>query len=551
MPSRGVLSSYRVLATPLTGRRAGVVALFVLLERLLTPLAAWLLFRPSVSQTVAASLALGAVFTARSLVQRVHVARTEAELYVRTAEATLAGDVLRTTLVPDADARAELAQGIFHTAQALSSDWPALGGDLVASGLLALVVLGTQSSFVFTVVLALTVVGLGVLMVSRRLLQSAVARAWTAQQRLHEAFLDVLDGALEIVAAGQSAAFLVRMNERATTWGTASLRLATGSLVSGRLPMLAIAGGVAAIGLMAGEHWGAHVSAASMTLLASVTPAFAGVVQGVLALAQAQKWLELVAGVVAGPRTVYGDKTKGFDLLPTTLAFESVSFRYSTDSASPRDALHEVTFTAVSPILALTGPNGSGKSTILRLLVGLGTPQSGRVTVDGIPLSDLPLETWRSRVAFLPQRPYLPPRSDIRTAIRFLAPDATDDAMLAALDRVGLLGPLSLPVDTLSVGQRQRVGLARLLCRDAAICLLDEPDANLDRAGIALVADIVRDLARAGRKVILAAHTPELVEVADHVVTLEQGGVVEGLAPASASTRAATLAQGPRSRAKA
>jgi ATP-binding cassette subfamily C protein CydD len=95
---------------------------------------------------------------------------------------------------------------------------------------------------------------------------------------------------------------------------------------------------------------------------------------------------------------------------------------------------------------------------------------------------------------------------------------------LLSLQRGGR-DPLKVRVDTLSVGERQRIALARLLSRDASLFVLDEPDANLDRAGIALVADVLRELAR-DHGVIFAAHTPELLGVADHVVTLEGGRVV-------------------------
>jgi ABC-type transport system involved in cytochrome bd biosynthesis fused ATPase/permease subunit len=105
--------------------------------------------------------------------------------------------------------------------------------------------------------------------------------------------------------------------------------------------------------------------------------------------------------------------------------------------------------------------------------------------------------------------------------------------MVAALERVAVLpallragsDPLAVPVDTLSIGQRQRIALARALCRDASLYLLDEPDANLDRAGILLVAEMVRELAKA-HWVILAAHTPELLEVADRVIVLDGGEVI-------------------------
>ncbi len=133
----------------------------------------------------------------------------------------------------------------------------------------------------------------------------------------------------------------------------------------------------------------------------------------------------------------------------------------------------------------------------------------------------------------LPQRAYMPPQASIGAGIRFLAPETTDEATLHALERVGLLAslrrsgkdPLAIAIETLSVGERQRLAIARLLCRDAAVYLLDEPDANLDRAGIALCARLVRELSRQAM-VAFAAHTPELIEVADDVVTLDRGRIV-------------------------
>ncbi len=319
------------------------------------------------------------------------------------------------------------------------------------------------------------------------------------------------------------------MAERGRVWAIESVRNATESILSGRLPLVGIGGLVAAVVLVAGSQGRAYlsVSLADVALLASITPAFAGVAQGLVALASNGKWVEMVAGVVTAPRRAHPGGLPPPER-PARIAFEGVSFRY--ESATSGDALREVTFEVSRPVFALSGPNGSGKSTCLRLLLGLGAPHGGRITVDGVPLDDLSLDAWRSRVAFLPQRPYLPPRSDVRTAIRFFAPGATEQAMLRSLDRVGLLAalrrigasPLSVGVDSLSVGQRQRVGLARLLCREASVYLLDEPDANLDRDGIALVGELTRELAR-GSIVVLAAHTKELLDLADEVVALDAG----------------------------
>jgi ABC-type transport system involved in cytochrome bd biosynthesis fused ATPase/permease subunit len=85
--------------------------------------------------------------------------------------------------------------------------------------------------------------------------------------------------------------------------------------------------------------------------------------------------------------------------------------------------------------------------------------------------------------------------------------------------------PLDVLVDTLSAGQRQRVALARFLCRDASLFVLDEPDANLDRAGVTLVAELLLELKTRGI-VVFAAHAEELLRVADTVVALDGGRVV-------------------------
>lgn len=183
--------------------------------------------------------------------------------------------------------------------------------------------------------------------------------------------------------------------------------------------------------------------------------------------------------------------------------------------------LDDVTFhVPIGEFLCLCGPNGAGKSTLLRVLLGLRQPQGGSVTVGGVELGTLDLQKLRRSIAYLPQRPYLGEHyATIRSALRGLDEDASDGAMRAAIDRVGLGNAarsgdvLDVEIGELSAGQRQRLALARVLLHDAAIYLLDEPDANLDRAGIALVAELVRDLAARGRMVAIAAHTGELAAI--------------------------------------
>ena len=276
-------------------------------------------------------------------------------------------------------------------------------------------------------------------------------------------------------------------------------------------------------------------SIADLAIFASVTPAFVGVAQGVHTAVRDARWVRLLARIFGGAIAPREGATREPPPLPAPVAFEGVSFRYGEPERSD-EALAGVDLRWNGrEILALSGANGSGKSTCLRLLLDLASPTAGAIRVAGVPLDEVDPDRWRARVAFLPQRPYLPPRSDLRTAVRWPLDEATDDRILRALERVGLLAvlrrvsddPLAVRVDSLSVGQRQRVALARLLCRDAALFLLDEPDANLDRAGIQLVAELVRELATRGM-VAFAAHTPELLAVADRVVALDRGRVVQG-----------------------
>ncbi len=148
-------------------------------------------------------------------------------------------------------------------------------------------------------------------------------------------------------------------------------------------------------------------------------------------------------------------------------------------------------------------------------------------------LHTMDIDAWRRTTLYLPQRPYLLPRRTVRAAMLFPVSDFDDDALRRALTRVRLWerlatfpgDPLDVPTDTLSAGERQRLALARLLCRDADVYLLDEPDANLDAEGVALVAELLRELARKGKIVVVAAHTPEVIAAADRVVHLEGGRV--------------------------
>ncbi|MGW5986898.1 thiol reductant ABC exporter subunit CydD [Streptomyces anulatus] len=199
--------------------------------------------------------------------------------------------------------------------------------------------------------------------------------------------------------------------------------------------------------------------------------------------------------------------------------------------------------------VALVGPSGVGKSTLLNVLLGFAVPDEGHVRVGGRDLGDLDLERWRSRIAWVPQRPHLF-ADTIAENVRLARPDADDEAVLTALRDAGaydFVAALPDGVRTalgedgagLSAGQRQRLALARAFLADRPLLLLDEPTASLDGESEAGIVGAVRRLA-AGRTVLLVVHRPALLAVADRVVTLEPrtGGPAEPYAKALAGVAA-------------
>nr|WP_222108977.1 thiol reductant ABC exporter subunit CydD [Streptomyces cupreus] len=229
------------------------------------------------------------------------------------------------------------------------------------------------------------------------------------------------------------------------------------------------------------------------------------------------------------------------------LAFEGVTVRYPGRSG---DAVSDVSF-VVEPgeTVALVGPSGAGKSTLLNVLLGFVRPAEGRVRIGGADLAGLDLERWRSRIAWVPQRPHLF-AGTIADNVRLARPDADDTAVARALEDAGALefvAALPQGADTvlgedgagLSAGQRQRLALARAFLADRPVLLLDEPTAALDGWTEAEVVAAVRRLA-VGRTVLLVVHRPALLGIADRVVRLAEATVP---APATAAVSKAPAAR--------
>ncbi len=188
------------------------------------------------------------------------------------------------------------------------------------------------------------------------------------------------------------------------------------------------------------------------------------------------------------------------------------------------------------------GASGGGKSTVVSLLLRFAEPSSGRIAVGADDLADLDAAAWRRSLAYVPQRPTLF-RGTVADNIRFGDAAADDLRVRRAAELAGAHDFVSSFPDGyatlvgdggrgLSAGERRRIALARAFLRDAPLVILDEPTADLDPSSAVLVRDAV-DRLRVGRTVLLVAHRPELVAVADRVVTIDDGRVVHPAAEAA------------------
>lgn len=217
---------------------------------------------------------------------------------------------------------------------------------------------------------------------------------------------------------------------------------------------------------------------------------------------------------------------------PPRFEFKDVSFSYQPDRPILRGASFRV---EPGEKVAIIGPNGSGKSTILNLLLRFYTPDSGEITADGVPVSQLSLDEYRSLFSVVSQEPYLF-MGDIAGNID-LTGQAAPDRVAAAMETSGVADYLRRMPDgartqigrngaRLSGGEKQKLAVARALVKDAPVVILDEATSGFDVESDAYLHDVIVDRLT-GKSVILITHRYENLEGMDRVYRLEDGKVNE------------------------
>ncbi len=220
------------------------------------------------------------------------------------------------------------------------------------------------------------------------------------------------------------------------------------------------------------------------------------------------------------------------------VALAGVGFSFG-EGALRRPVLRDLNLTvAAGEIVLLTGPSGSGKTTLLTLIGALRAMQEGRCQVLGQELHGAPESArvaLRRRIGFIFQNhnllAFLTARQNVAMSLE-LHPDFGDESkrMAAAgkvLEQVGLADFAEVVPAKLSGGQRQRVAVARALVASPGLILADEPTAALDRQSGHDVVHLMRDLAKkSGMPILLVTHDPRILDVADRIVSMEDGRIV-------------------------
>ncbi len=364
--------------------------------------------------------------------------------------------------------------------------------------------------------------------------QARTNRQLRSLQLLSGHFLDVVGGLTTLKIYGRSKAQLGTIRTVADDYRhrmMAALRVTfLSSLVLELLASVSVALVAVAIGLrLLAGHLGLQTSLFVLVLapeayfpLRQLGAEFHASAEG---LSAAQQVFE----VLDRPSSRSGWRTDVPDPARHPLVVESVRFTYpGRDHPAVDGATFEV---QPGEMLALTGPSGCGKSTLLAMLLGFLQPDEGLVEVGDVDLATVDPDAWRKGIAWVPQRPHLF-AGTIADNVRLGRPDAglaEVDNALAAAGLGGAVAALPEGVHTLlgergtglSAGERQRVALARAFLRDPQLLLLDEPTANLDGETEASVLDAVVRLSR-GRTVVMVAHRPALLALADRVVDLSR-----------------------------
>jgi ATP-binding cassette, subfamily C, bacterial CydD len=219
--------------------------------------------------------------------------------------------------------------------------------------------------------------------------------------------------------------------------------------------------------------------------------------------------------------------------MPRQIRLQGVSVRYRR---TDQRGLKRIDLTiAQGERIAVVGESGAGKSTLIHLLLGFITPTDGRILLDQRPLAEIDITAWRRHCAWIGQHPMIF-TGTLKDNIAMARSESSEEQIEAAARNAGVLefaDRWESGLDTavgeqglgLSVGQAQRIALARAFIQDAPLLLLDEPTASLDRSTEAEILSNLDEWSR-GRTVVMATHRPAALALADRILILKKGALI-------------------------
>ena len=365
-------------------------------------------------------------------------------------------------------------------------------------------------------------------------------RQWLALSRMGAHFLDALQGLTTLKTFGRAAEERERVARVSDEFRRRTLKVLRLAFLSGLVLEFMTAAAIALVAVVLGVRLiNGAISFEQAFLVLLLTPEFykplrelgASRHAGMEGKAAAERVFEIldVPALACGGGRVLDPLSGGL-----TVELCGVRFVYPE---SEHPALCGVSLTLPAGTrTALVGRSGSGKSTLVNVLLRFLDPEDGIVAANGLPIAELPVETWRQQVALVPQRPHLFYGSVLEN-IRLARPGASRSKVEEAAELAGateFIRRLPRGYDAqigergqrLSGGEAQRLAVARAFLKDAPLLVLDEPTSSLDPESEALIRDALERLAR-GRTALIVAHRLNTVRKADRIAVLDEGRVIE------------------------
>ncbi len=381
------------------------------------------------------------------------------------------------------------------------------------------------------------------------LTENRTRKRWSHMSKLSAHFLDLVGGLETLRANGRAEAqseSIAEVGEQYRRETMGALRIGfLSALVLELLAMIGVAMVATAIGIqLVGGHLGLEAGLVVLLLapelympLRQLGNQFHASADGMAAAERIFEVLDQPAAVSVPEHPVPAPEPAA-----GAIRFENVGFAYPD-----RPPVFEGLDMTIAPgeTVALTGPSGGGKTTLVSLLLRLADPASGRVTCDGVDLKSADPRDWRSKIAWVPQRPTIF-AGTVADNLRLSNPVATTEKVervlgLTGLDRVVAELPEGLETvvgeggRSLSLGQSQRLALGRALVSDAPLVVFDEPTAHLDEESEDIIASALTELTR-DRSCLVVSHRDRPVAAADRVLRLQYGELNETTAGRSSVT---------------